>query len=242
MTSPARTNSPYIPGDDTVIWRYMKLNSFLELLSGHLVQTRIDVLSDAAEGAYGYKNIHFTPALLGRLQFDGASPAAADVIRRARKHVAATYWFEFEQQESYGMWNIYGRSGESVAVETTVGALREVLSRAGETRIERMRYEPMSGEIADIHTLFFHKRGEYKDEREIRSVQVFAKPLEGSIFDQRLSLEDLNRLIKRIILAPDSRKTFIDAVKRTVESIFAYEHKRFAGEICGSALDEDLVT
>jgi hypothetical protein len=220
----------YIPSDDTRLWRYMKLNSFLELISGHLIQTRIDVLNDAAEGAYGYKHIRFS---------DGAD--AIEVIRRARTRVAATYWFEFEERESYGMWSVYGRTGESVAIETTVGALREVLRREGQVRIERMRYEPMRGEIDDIATLFFHKRREYKEEREIRSVQLFPEPLEDSIVDQRLSLDDLNRLVKRIILAPDSRQTFIDAVKHIVESVFAFEHKRFGGEIAGSALDEDLV-
>jgi hypothetical protein len=208
----------------------MKLNSFLELLSGHLIQTRIDVLNDAAEGAYGYKQIRFR---------DGGDTVQA--IREARLRVAATYWFEFEERESYGMWNIYGRSGESVAIETTVGALRELLGREGQVRIERMRYEPMSGQVDDVSELFFHKRREYKEEREIRSVQVFNEPLRDTIVDQRLSLEDLNMLIRRIILAPDSRQTFIDAVKHVVESVFAFSGKRFRGEICGSALDEDLI-
>ncbi|HET6894132.1 MAG TPA: hypothetical protein VFH72_02020 [Candidatus Baltobacteraceae bacterium] len=220
----------YIPPDDTRLWRYMKLNSFLELLSGHLIQTRIDVLNDAAEGAFGYKQIRLC----------GAADTVQG-IREARTRVAATYWFEFEERESYGMWNVYGRTGESVAIETTVGALRDVLEREGQVRIERMRYEPMRGDIDDIATLFFHKRREYKEEREIRSVQVFDKPLKDSIVDQRLSLDDLNTLVRRIILAPDSRQTFIDAVKHIVESVFAFNGKRFAGEICGSALDEDLV-
>ena len=231
----------YVPAADTVIWRYMKLNSFLELLSGHLVQTRIDVLHDAAEGAFGHKHVTFAPQMLERLGFDGKTPDAAEVIRRARTHAAATYWFEFEERESYGMWSVYGRTGESVAIETTVGALREVIGRDGEARIERMRYEPMRGEIDSVHGLFFHKRREYKEEREIRSVQVYERPIPETIVDQRVSLDDLNTLIKRIILAPDSRQTFIDAVKRIVESVFAYEKRRFAGEICASALDQDLV-
>lgn len=87
----------YIPADRTPLWRYMKLNSFLELLSGHLVQTRIDVLNDAAEGAYGYRDIRFSAEIRG----ERADNAA--VIRKARKRVAATYWFEFEERESYGM-------------------------------------------------------------------------------------------------------------------------------------------
>lgn len=219
----------------------MKLNSFLELLSGHLVQTRIDMLNDAAEGAYGFKKIRFAPSLLERLHFNGAPPDPGDVIRRARTYVCATYWYEFDEEESFGMWSVYGRTGESVAVETTVGALRKVLSRESEPRIERMRYEPMQGEIADIHTLFFHKRREYKDEREIRSVQVFLNPMEEPIVDQRVSLDDLNTLMKRIILAPDSRHTFVDAVKRIIHSVFAYEGKEFTGDISSSALDEDLV-
>jgi hypothetical protein len=233
--------SGFVPADDTVIWRYMKLNSFLELLSGHVVQSRIDTLYDAAEGAYGYKHITFSPNVLSRLGFDGKTQDAATVIRRARTQAAATYWFEFEERESHGMWNLYGRTGESVAVETTAGALRKLLGRDGEVRIERMRYEPMKGEITDVHSLFFHKRREYKEEREIRSVQVFPQPLDEPIVDQRVSLDDLNAFIRRIILAPDSRDTFVEAVKRVVDSVFDYEGKRFTGEITGSALDEDLI-
>ena len=33
---------------------------------------------------------------------------------------------------SHGMWGVYGRTGESVAIETTVGAPREVLSPSTE--------------------------------------------------------------------------------------------------------------
>ncbi len=224
----------------TVIWRYMKLNSFLELLSGHLIQTRIDTLYDASEGAYGWKSVRFARPLLRRLGFDGKTPSTEDVIRAARTHAVATYWFEFDR-ESYGMWNIYGRSGESVAIETTVGALREMLARNGEVRIERMRYEPMEGEISDIHKIFFHKRREYKEEQEIRSVQIFRQPIDGPIVDQQLSLDDLNALVRRIILAPDSRPTFIDAVKKLVTAVFALERKRFGGQIDRSVLDEELV-
>ena len=239
------SENQYSPADETVIWRYMKLNSFLELLSGRLVQTRIDTLHDEAEGAFGWRNVHFAPAVLQKLGLsrDGNGHAAIhsdDVIRRARTFVAASYWFEFDR-ESYGMWNVYGRSGESVAIETTVGALRALLNRNGDARVERMRYEPMEGEIGDVHTLFFHKRREYRYEREIRSVQVFSEPMRGPIVDQRLSLDDLNVLVKRIVLAPYSRKTFVAAVEHIVESVFAFEDKRFTGEICKSVLDEDLV-
>lgn len=225
---------------DTVIWRYMKLNSFLELLSGHLVQTRIDRLYDASEGAYGWRNIRLSDALLERLSSNGKRPSVEEAIRRARRQVVATYWFEFDR-ESYGMWSVYGRAGESVAIETTVDALRSLLGRSGEAWIERMQYKPMEGEVADVKTLFFHKRREYKEEQEIRSVQVFDQPLEDSIVDQRLSPDDLNALVRRIILAPDSRATFVEAVNRIVTATFALDGKKYRGEICRSVLDEDLI-
>jgi len=104
-----------------------------------------------------------------------------------------------------------------------------------------MQYTPMEGEINDVKTLFFHKRREYKEEQEIRSVQVFDHPREEPIVDQRVSSDDLNALVKRIILAPDSRETFVEAVNRIVKATFALDNKTFAGEICRSVLDDDLV-
>jgi len=53
------------------------------------------------------------------------------------------------------MWSLYGRLSESVAIETTVGALRSVLSKRGDIRIERMRYTPASGTIFDLRDLYF---------------------------------------------------------------------------------------
>lgn len=67
------------------------------------------------------------------------------------------------------------------------------------------------------------------------------RPLTEPIVEQRLSLDDRNTLVKSIILAPHSRQTFVEAVKHVVESVFAFEAKRFTGEITGSALDQDLV-
>lgn len=234
-------SSEFRPPDDTVIWRYMKLNSFIELLSGRLVQTRIDVSGDAAEGAFGWRAVRFSPAVLARVGLTRNDGALSDeVIRRARTFAAATYWFEFDR-ESFGMWNVYGRSGESVAIETTVGTLREILSRNGDARVERMRYSPMRGEIADLHTLFFHKRREYKEEREIRSVQIFSEPLPDRIAEHRVDARDLNKLMRKIVLAPDSRKTFQDAMERVVGAIFWAGGGRYTGEICRSVLDEDLV-
>ena len=86
-----------VPDDQTVIWRYMKLNSFLELLSGHLIQTRIDTLDDAAEGAYGWRDISFSRRLRDRLGAGlSGEGAIANAIRHARTCAAATYWFEFD--------------------------------------------------------------------------------------------------------------------------------------------------
>jgi hypothetical protein len=223
--------------DDTVIWRYMKLNSFLELLSGRFVQSRIDQLSDAAEGAYGWKELRFSRQLAERL---GGNGDVKELIRRARRHVVGTFWVEFER-ESFGMWNVYGRSGESVALETDVGTLRKILGRRGELHVERMRYEPLRGEVERVETLFFHKRREYRDEREIRSLQVFPTPLAQPILDERLSIEDLEALLERVILAPDSRDTFVEAVEHVVKSVFAASGKRFSGRVERSALDQDLV-
>jgi len=247
------TTSYYVPDDDTRIWRYIRLNSFLELMTGNLVQVRIDAFNDPTEGSYGLREVTIEPTALqaAGIKVESTATWREDVLREARLHALATCWFEY-RTESFAMWNVYGRLGESVAIESTVGALRDALGQGGELRttfeqggairIERMRYTPATGAISDLRELFFHKRPEFEYEQEIRSLWMLPHRVGGRVHNTGLLLQDLNKFIRKIIVAPGNRAIFPGAICSIVNAMFNVGSLRFEGEIVPSALDEYIVT
>ena len=228
-----------VPHDGIVIRRYMRLSSFLVLLSGNLVQVRADAYQDAAEGAYGLHNVRFS---LGVRRFLKLPPEASNetVVRNAREHTLCTCWYEGEY-ESFAMWNVFGLVGEAVAIETTVGALRAVLRDLGGLRVERVRYEPMEGLIEDVPSIFFRKRWEYEYEHEVRTVQVLPERVGSRIYNQAIDLNDKNQLIKKIIIGPQSNPMLRNSIETAVSAIFSAAKMTFDGDIVPSALDADIV-
>lgn len=234
--------SEHVPTDDIKIWRYMRLNSFLELLTTNLVQVRIDAFNDPTEGTYGYKDavLDQDALRLAKIPITAEPSWKEDVLREARLHAIATCWFE-HRVESFAMWNIYGRLSESVAIETTVGDLRAALSGEPEVRVERMRYTPLTGTVTDLRDLFFHKRPEFAYEQEIRSLRLFPHRVGSRVYNSVLGLDHLNRFIHRIIVAPGNRALFPTAIQTIVTAMFNIAGLKFHGDIVASTLDEYIV-
>lgn len=245
---------PHDVDDDTPIWRYMRLGPFLEMcMSNGLFQTRVDALADASEGAYGYKDSEFAiqlPASLGvkPLAVYGATgpsyvqPRKRDVIIAARRHTVVTCWFRHDNNESFGMWRVYGGDEFAVAISTTVGALRAAFSESANVRIASVAYSPMPIHINDAHTLFFHKRKEYIHENEIRSVQVFASPVPERYHLGLLSAEQMDALFATIVAAPGMRPTMFKSLLSLVKAQFASRELSFDdSRLRHSDLDNDLL-
>jgi hypothetical protein len=233
----------FLPEDNTIIRRYLRMNSFLELLYCQFVQIRADAFEDAAEGAYYSGETVLAPELLSRLGL-ASSASREQIVRSARERTLITCWYE-GNRESFGMWKAYGRLRESVAVESTVGELRKILAKgvggAGDVRIERVRYRRLTGSVSDFATLFLHKREEYEYESEIRSVQSFPYRVGSRVHNTALTLQELNSFLRRVIVAPGSRRMFLDAIRGIVNATFNIARLRFEGAIEQSNLDSDLV-
>lgn len=222
------------------------MDSFVELVTSlSLAQLRIDLFEDAAEGAYRVRDDLQIPE--GVYEQVGLSkptkPSFEELVRLARLRAYATCWYEGER-ESYGMWRVYGRPHESVAIQTTVGEVRSLLGSS--FRIERVRYERMKpGDVSDLSDLFFFKREEYEYECEIRSLQVTPTKTRDEI-TPRVILANigprLESFIDRVIVAPSSRESFFNAVRSILQSAYRAENRTFdISRLQRSTLDEYLV-
>lgn len=246
--------------DETVIWRYMRLGPFIEMIMTQgLYQTRVSEFEDKLEGAYGFRNCNLSDEVIAyldpprirtaRISFDNPRSSGItlepvrieDVIRQARRHTCVTCWYAHEGLESYAMWRVYGSDSFAVAVESTVGALRAAFGILESVRIGSVEYAPLPSRIDNVHELFFHKRKEYHSEREVRSVQVFPQSI-GAVHVQAMGGALLDAILEGVIVAPGMRDTMINSLRMMISATFQANGLHFEpSRVRKSVLDSDLL-
>jgi hypothetical protein len=164
-----------LPPDDTILWRYMDLASFLLLLETQTLWfSREDQFEDPLEGT-------FTDAEIEHLRsLDATNIALPSLISesylRGPRQMRATAYvncWRASQVESMAMWDLYGKGGCSVAVKTTVGNLKEAISESPlRIFLAEVKYVDWSLAPFDNNGLVmcFRKDSSYEHEKEIRAV------------------------------------------------------------------------
>jgi hypothetical protein len=123
MTYETHPSLPDIDDPDTVLWRYVDLYRWLDLLqTSELHLTRADQMEDRWEGAYGEVNIAVRPSLYGE-RWAKVAPAMARMYAHGRTHTYLNCWY-IGAGESYAMWKIYDAAGKGVAIRTTAARLK----------------------------------------------------------------------------------------------------------------------
>jgi hypothetical protein len=172
--------------DGTVIWRYMQLPRFHDVLKGRLYFAAAHQFDDQFEGAITDAAAAWRRQEAARL-FPGDSSAQQRQLEqlswafgRLRRMTKINCWHA-RSAENVAMWERYLRGQPGAAVVSTAGALKQALSpfrlqpHYGEEGIfvAAVRYIDHTTEAmadASMLAVFLHKRAEYSDEAEIRAV------------------------------------------------------------------------
>lgn len=195
---------PDIPDDDVVLWRYIDLAKYLDLLqTAELHFTRADSMEDRWEGSYSPVNVAVRPAMWGE-HFALVSAAKAQISDHARTHTYLNCWYE-GIDESYAMWRLYDPTGQGVAITTTTGDLRRSLTgpeHVWGARVQYVNYTTTFIPERNMFSAFVYKRLSFKHESEYR--------LLGAVFDQaapplfKREPVDLEALIAAVYVSPDA--------------------------------------
>ena len=143
------------------------------------------------------------------------------------------------------MWNLYLKSNEGVAIQTTFENIKECFNQINENiYIGTVRYIDYDSDIFssdksfafNFLRAFLHKRKSYSHENEYRAIiwdngsselKMLASNESGIYIPV-----DLNILIEKIIVIPDSEEWFIELV---TEMMVIYKLNK---EVVRSVLDE----
>jgi hypothetical protein len=219
--------SPELPLN-TIIWRYMDLPKFLDMLeTGSLYFCRGDNFEDKFEGSLPeYERIRqeYFNELYKRNNVSRADDN--EYTKEFREKIFVNCWHK-NAHENMAMWKIYGGASTSVAITTDVRRLADALpeksldpdylliSEVHYLNFTDKKEEPKSIPVSSKSILwshvnqFFHKWKAFAYENEVRAVINAEErlPLHLQSYDHfndggiRIPV-DLNNLIEKIILSP----------------------------------------
>lgn len=221
-----------IPHGNTVIWRYVGLDKFLDLLmTQELFFSNAAKMSDKYEGLIPKRNQDY---LLKSIKNSGLSKEDAENEKQqileqiqSLKELTLLNCWTISQSESYALWKIYlGGSRSGVAIRTTVSKLTKAIKNGNDPfkediYISKVKYTDfIKDEPENRFNVITTKNKFYDYEKELR-LFIFHYPESdgGSYPPYNLSIGrrlkvDLNELIDEIYLSPFVGKwfdkTFVD--------------------------------
>ena len=212
--------------DSLKIWRYMDISKYLSLLHQQgLWLARADTFEDPYEGLYNDPTIdalrHITPQSPRSL--DEAQRFSLKVEEdRLSTFVSCWHW---SKNESAAMWKLRSNNDYCIAVVSDISSLIRLLP--GHVAFTFVNYIDWESDVFvgpnHSQSPYFHKRNEFSHENEVRV--IYMQPLhqqkggpDASPNDKGIVLPmDLSRLVKKVVLAPQTPAWVTDMVKETTE-------------------------
>jgi len=220
---------------DAKIWKFLDFTKFISLLETRsLYFSRSDKLPDPHEGVYGkFGKIH-RPVIGNAVNPERQK--LYDNYKKIRQSVFLNCWHENEH-ESAAMWDLYLKSNEGIAIQSTFKKLTGCFGVSGRPNIHIGRVKYLDYQKENLPTgndlrLFMHKRKSFEHENEIRAL----------IHDENDSEKngifvpvDVPALIEKIYVAPTAEYWILDLVKSITKK---YE---LNNEVIKSSLFDDPV-
>jgi hypothetical protein len=223
-----------LPEDNnTIVWKYLDLSKFLDmLLSQQLFMSRSDKFEDQYEGTFS------EPTFEEIKKIAANNPKFLDYYKSHREKVVISSW-HINEYESFAMWQIFTKNNEGLAIQSTIGRLKNALQP--ENRIEQyignVNYIDYKKEYIPFDDTFFpflFKRKSFQYEREVRIISDVSA--QNISINEGLKINvDLNQLIEKIYIHPKSENWYKKLVIELVSKL------NFKIEIEKSDLESDIL-
>ncbi|MBU0939863.1 MAG: hypothetical protein KKD36_00330 [Bacteroidetes bacterium] len=213
----SNTNIILPENPDTIVWKYLDLSKFLDLLmSKKLFMSRSDKFEDQYEGTFSEPTFEE----IRKLSID--NPDFLHYYKTHREKVAISSW-HINEYESFAMWQIFTQNSEGLAIQSTIGRLQKAVEPEQNFKqyIGEVNYIDYKKEYIPFDDMFFpflFKRKSFQYEREVRIITDVA--------DTTLTLNDglkinveIDQLIERIYIHPKSENWYKNLVIELVEKL-----------------------
>lgn len=223
-----------LPKDpDTIVWKYLDLSKFLELLlSQKLFMSRSDKFEDQYEGTFS------EPTFEEIKKLSENNPEFLDYYKSKREKVVVSSW-HINEYESFAMWQIFTQNSEGLAIQSTVERLQKALKL--ETNFNQyigevnyIDYKKEHIPFDDSFFPFLFKRKSFQYEREVRIISDLSE--KNITINDGIKIDvDINQLIGKIYIHPKSENWYKKLVIELVSKL------GFDFEIEKSDLESDIL-
>jgi len=163
--------------DSTTIWKYLDFDKFLNLLvTESLYFCRADKFEDPYEGTITKETMHTLRNTLDGFGFNNVEEMFQETMKlldSSRKMTLVNCW-HINQFESDGMWKLYSKVKNAIAVQTTVGKLKRAFDGVPQdVHIGKVKYIDFDNAFIEGFTMmgpFVYKRQSFAHEQELRAV------------------------------------------------------------------------
>jgi hypothetical protein len=215
---------------DIKVWRYLDFTKLVSLVdSRRLYFTRADKFADPFEGSWpkinvaARQNVPDEIPKEGRESFQKEMSKLGLFTKSLVKHNAINCW-HMNEHESAAMWELYLKSDEGVAVQSTYRKLRDSFIDDEKVYVGVVRYIDYEKEWIDAGNLFgpyVHKRKSFEHEREVRAlVAQWPKRFdaEQETIGHGVKIRvDIERLMERIYVAPTAPSWFAELIQAVIQ-------------------------
>jgi hypothetical protein len=263
-----------LPHDDQPIWRYLDFAKFIALLDDSaLYFSRADTFVDTFEAAVPVADRQAARAAAYATLTSGEVPRAGilaylarhsdrtveeldrlsderltrEMLRLSNRALFVSCW-HMNDDESAAMWDVYLGDRDGVALQTTVGVLRDELDRgSGDTpvflgAVNYLDYARESWGPYKPFNAVMHKRRSFAHESELRAVVNWPTWAEvGRYADHQEEVPNatgvtvevqLDRLVRRVVVSPRAGAWFVDLVASMLRR-FGLHHTPVHSELYG---------
>ncbi len=234
--------------DSTRIWRYLDFTKFVSLLeTSSLFFCRSDKLSDPFEGSLPIVNVKLRQEQIATHNgYVNIFKINSEKIgRELRKFIHLNCW-HINEYESEAMWKVFLKSDEGVAIQTTIGKLKqgfhvsEIPVFIGD--VQYIDYYTHETPLNDILAPYFYKRKSFEYEKELRAMCFLHRDrVSHDILDEDVPEigsyipVDLDILIDKLFVSPTAPEWFFDLTKSVAKKYCINK------EILQSSLSDDPV-
>jgi len=233
------------PKGNTKIWRYLDFTKFISILeSRELHFTRVDKFYDKFEGSGSKPYVQKRDEglkKLGEAIYRIMKPSMSRFYKEFRKFVFVNCW-DIKDYESAAMWNLYLKSNEGVAIQSTFNKLKTSFKDDKENAIfiGKVKYIDYSKDFMNCKFFFeqaLYKRKSFSHENELRlmtlripiklkngkiivydyvsdfQVKIGSPYYEGNMFENGVNIPtNLDILIEKIYVSPTAPEWFFNLV------------------------------
>ncbi|MHA3786705.1 hypothetical protein ACX0HA_00740 [Flavobacterium hauense] len=221
-----------LPSNDTIVWKYMDLSKFLDLLlCRQMFMARSDKFEDQYEGTFS------EPTYEELKKLSENNPEFLQHHKTHRKNVVISSW-HINEYESFAMWQIFTKNNEGLAIQSTIGRMQEALGPENryDQYIGAVTYIDYKKEYVPLDNAFFpflFKRKSFQYEREVRIISDLSE--QQMYINEGVKINvDINKLIDKIYIHPKSENWYKNLVIQLMQQL------GFDFEIEKSDLESDI--